>query len=43
MRIAAGIILIILGGYGLQGVIFLLSDLMIGLSSIPVSVVFTIL
>jgi hypothetical protein len=43
MRIAAGIILIILGGFGLQGVIFLLSDLTIGLSSIPVSVVFIIL
>jgi hypothetical protein len=43
MRIAAGIILIILGVFGLRGLIFLLSEPMIRVSNISLSMVFTIL
>ncbi len=43
MRVAAGIILILLGVFGLRGLIFLLQELVIRFSSIPFSVVFTIM
>lgn len=43
MRIAAGIILIILGVFGIRYLIIILWGLMIGLSSIPFSVVLTII
>jgi hypothetical protein len=43
MRIAAGIILILLGVFGLLGLIFLLQELVIRFSSIQFSAVFTIM
>jgi membrane protease YdiL (CAAX protease family) len=43
MRIASGIILIILGVFGLRGLFFLLRESMIRVSYIPFSAVFTII
>jgi len=43
MRIAAGTILIILGVFGLRGLIFLLQESVLRVSSIPFSAVFTII
>jgi hypothetical protein len=43
MRIAAGVILIILSVFGLSGLVFFLSELMIRLPSVPLSAVFSIL
>jgi hypothetical protein len=43
MRIAAGIILIILGAVGVRGMVYFLSMSTLALSSIPLSVVLTVL